>query len=204
MDLKRPNQTRKALVWSALAIAVIVPVGAAAMSPLLAWRNPIYIAAGFAGVFAMALLLVQPLLVAGHLPGLEGAQGRRTHRWVGAGLVAAVAAHVGGLWITSPPDVIDVLLFRSPTPFSVWGVIAMWAVIAAALLAAFRRRLRVRARTWRLAHTSLALVVVVGSTVHALLIDGTMETISKVVLCAMVLAATAAVVAGLWRRPGQL
>ena len=47
-----------------------------------------------------------------------------------------VIVHVAGLWLTSPPDVIDVLLFRSPTPFSAWGAIAMWAVFAAALWAA--------------------------------------------------------------------
>ena len=70
--------------------------------------------------------------------------------------------HVGGLWITSPPDVIDALLFASPTPFSAWGVIAMWAIFVAALLAAFRRRLRLRPRTWRIAHSSAAAVVVVN------------------------------------------
>ncbi|MCR9062034.1 MAG: ferric reductase, partial [Rhodobacteraceae bacterium] len=85
--------------------------------------------------------------------------------------------------------VIDALLFRSPTPFSVWGVIAMWAVFAAALLAAIRRRLQLRPRTWRLAHTSLALVIVAGSVIHALLIEGTMETVTKVALCGLVLAA---------------
>ena len=84
----------------------------------------------------MALLLVQPLLVAGYLPGLPRSRGRRMHRWVGGGLIAAVVIHVAALWLTSPPDVIDALLFVSPTPFSAWGVIAMWAVFAAAALAA--------------------------------------------------------------------
>ena len=68
-------------------------------------------------------------------------------------LVVAVVIHVAALWITSPPDVVDALLFASPTPFSAWGVIAMWAVFAAALLAALRRRLRLRPRTWRIAFT---------------------------------------------------
>jgi len=193
----RSGRARKSIIWLALAIAVIVPIGAAAASPLLAWRDPVYIAAGFAGVFAMAVLLVQPLLAAGYLPGLDGARGRYAHRWIGGLLVAAVAVHVAGLWITSPPDVIDALLFRSPTPFSAWGVIAMWAVFATGLIAVLRRRLKLRPRTWRHAHMSLALVVVAGSIVHALLIDGTMETISKFALCAMVLAATVKAVAGL-------
>ena len=49
---------------------------------------------------------------------------------------------------------IDALIFTSPTPFSPFGVIAMWAIFAVALLAAFRRRLGLRPRTWRIAHMS--------------------------------------------------
>ena len=189
---------RTALIWSALAIAAGVPVAAAAASPLLAWREPVYIAAGFAGVIAMGLLLFQPLLAAGDLPGLPTTRGRRLHLRIGTVLVAAVVIHVAGLWITSPPDVIDVLLFRSPTPFSVWGAIAMWALFATALLAALRRRLRPAPRTWRLLHTSLAVVIVLGSVIHAMLIEGTMETLSKAALCALVVAATVRVVTGVW------
>ena len=91
----------------------------------------------------------------------------------------AVVVHVAGLWITSPPDMIDALLFASPTPFSPFGVIAMWAIFAVALLAALRRRLGLRPRTWRIAHMSLAVVIVVGSVLHGILIEGTMETMSK-------------------------
>ncbi len=197
MKRARGTLVWRILIWSALAAAVVIPLAAAAASPLLAWRQPVYIAAGFAGVIAMSLLLLQPLLAGGYLPGLSGQRGRRFHRFVGGALIAAVLIHVAGLWVTSPPDVIDVLLFRSPTPFSVWGVIAMWAVFAAALLAVLRRRLRLRPPTWRLAHTALAAVVVIGSIVHALLIEGTMETLSKVLLCGLVLLATAKVLADL-------
>ncbi len=184
---------RAALIWTTLAAAITIPIAAAAFSPQLAWREPIYIAAGFAGIVAMALLLVQPLLAGGYLPGLPSLRGRKVHRVIGGALVAAVVIHVVALWITSPPDVIDVLLFASPTPFSLWGVIAMWAVFASALLAMVRRRFRLRVKTWRLGHTGLAVVTVVGSVGHALLIEGTMETVSKVVLCALALVATAKV-----------
>lgn len=187
---------RATLIWTALATIIALPIYAAATSPLLAWRDPVYIAAGFAGAVAMALMLVQPLLAAGYLPGLSIHRGRRLHRWIGGVLVVVVVIHVAGLWITSPPDVIDALLFVSATPFSSWGVIAMWAVFAAALLAALRRRLRLR--TWRIGHTSFAVVIVVGSVVHAILIEGTMETVSKVTLCALVLMATFKVVIDLW------
>ena len=132
---------RVALIWAALAAAICVPIAAAAASPLLAWRGPVYILAGFAGIIALGLMLVQPLLIAGYLPGLSAYRGRRAHHWIGGALVVAVVIHVGGLWITSPPDMIDALLFTSPTPFSPLGVIAMWAIFAVALLAALRRRL---------------------------------------------------------------
>lgn len=180
----------KALVWFLLAASVVVPVSAAAMSPLLAWRDPIYIAAGFAGVTGLVLLLFQPLLAGGYLPGLSSNRARRLHQWVGASLVAAVVLHVVGLWITSPPDVIDALLFASPTPFSVWGVLAMWAIFATAFLAGMRRRVRLRPRTWRICHLLLAIAIVGGTVIHSVLIEGTMETSSKVVLCGLVVAAT--------------
>jgi hypothetical protein len=99
--------------------------------------------------------------------------------------------------LTSPPDVIDALLFRSPTPFSAWGVVAMWAVFAAALLSTLRRRLRLRPLVWRRCRTTLAAVTVVGSVVHELLIEGTMGLVSKTVLCALELAAAAKVMADL-------
>ena len=191
---------RVTLIWALLAAAVLVPIAAAATSPLHEWRGPVYIVAGFAGIIALAVMLVQPLLIGGYLPGLSAHRGRRAHHWIGGVLVVAVVIHVGGLWITSPPDMIDALLFVSPTPFSPVGVIAMWAIFAVALLAALRRRLG--PRTWRIAHMSLAVVIVAGSVVHGLLIEGTMETMSKVALCALVLGATIKVMAELrvWRK----
>lgn len=188
------------LIWAALAAAIGVPIALAATSPQLAWRDWVYITAGFAGIIALGLLLVQPLLMGGYLPGLSAYRARRTHRWIGGLLVVAIVIHVGGLWFTSPPDMLDALLFQSPTPFSPFGVIAMWAIFAVALLAAIRRRLGLR--TWRIAHTSLAVLIVVTSVVHGLLIEGTMETMSKAALCALVLAATIKVMADLrvWRK----
>lgn len=189
--------------WLALAVAVAVPIGAAAFSPLLAWRDPIYIAAGLAGVVGLALMLLQPLLVGGYLPGFTPYQARRIHRWVGTALIAAVVLHIAGLWITSPPDVVDALLFTSPTPFSPFGVIAMWAILAVAIMVALRQRLGLRPRTWRIIHTILVTIIVIGTAVHALLIQGTMETVSKVVLCALVIAGTIRVIFEIrvWRKP---
>jgi predicted ferric reductase len=193
-------RSKATLIWAALALAICVPIGLAGLSPQLEWRGPVYIIAGFAGIIALGLVLVQPLLIGGYLPGLPAYRGRRAHRWIGGTLIAALLVHVGGLWITSPPDMIDALLFSSPTPFSPFGVVAMWATFAVALLAALRRRLR--PRTWRIAHMLLAVVIVVGVVVHALLVEGTMETWSKAALCALVLGATAKVMVDLriWRK----
>ena len=193
---------RAILIWAALALAIGVPVAAAAGSEQLAWRGPVYILAGFAGIVALGLVLVQPLLIGGYLTPLSAYRGRRAHHWIGAALVLAVVIHVAGLWITSPPDMIDALTYASPTPFSPFGVTAMWAIFAVALLASLRRRLELRPRTWRFIHMPLAIVIVAGSVVHCLLIEGTMETISKAALCAAVLAATVKAMMDLqvWRK----
>lgn len=199
---KGRRSARAILIWAALASAIGVPIALAATSEQLAWRGPVYILAGFAGIIALGLVLVQPLLIGGYLPGLSAYRGRRAHHWIGGALVAAILIHVAGLWITSPPDMIDALTYTSPTPFSPFGVTAMWAIFAVALLALLRRRLGLRLRTWRLVHIPLAIVIVAGSVAHCLLIEGTMETISKAALCALVLAATVKAMADLqvWRK----
>jgi len=196
------KSARVILIWAALTAVICVPIAAAAASPLLAWRSPVYILAGFAGIVLLGLMLVQPLLIGGYLPGLSAIRGRLAHRWIGGALVVAVIIHVVGLWITSPPDMVDALLFVSPTPFSPFGVIAMWAIFAVALLTALRPRLGLRPQTWRLAHMVLAVVIVTGGLAHAMLIEGTMETVSKAALCALVLAATIKVMPDrrVWRR----
>jgi len=187
---------RTVLIWAVLAAAIGVPIALAATSPYLQWRDAIYIAACFAGIIALGLLLIQPLLIAGYLPGLSAYRARRVHHWIGGALVVAIVVHVAGLWITSPPDMLDALLFRSPTLFSPFGVVAMWAIFATALLALIRRRLGLQ--TWRITHLSLAAVIVGGSVVHGMLIEGTMETMSKAALCALVVAAAIKVMVDLW------
>ena len=183
---------RAVLIWGALCLAILIPIALAATSPQLAWRGPAYIAAGFAGVAGLGLLLIQPLLIGGWLPGYRGPRGRRLHRWTGLALILAIVVHVGGLWLTSPPDVVDALTFTSPTPFSDWGVIAMWALFAAAALALLRRRAPVR--IWRIGHSMLVAAAVICTVVHAFLIIGTMETVSKLALSALVIAVTAKVI----------
>lgn len=181
--------------WAGVAAAMAAPVLLAAFSPWLAYRGPAYIVGGFAGIIGLALLFVQPLLAAGYLPGT--ARDRRWHRRLGAAIVACVAAHVAGLYITSPADTMDALLLVSPTPFSVYGVIALAGVAAIALMVALRRRLGLRYPTWRLIHNGAAAVVVVATVVHALQIEGAMEPWSKWALSIAVLAATGVVLVDL-------
>jgi hypothetical protein len=45
------------LIWVGLALAITVPLSLAATSEYLAWRDPVYIAAGFAGVLALCIAL---------------------------------------------------------------------------------------------------------------------------------------------------
>ena len=100
MSVEKPNRHAvvakgcKWLLWPALALAITIPIAVAARSPLLEWREPVYIIAGLAGVVAMSFLLLQPLLVVGYLPGTKGMRGRRHHRWLGVGLLVVVAIHV--------------------------------------------------------------------------------------------------------------
>jgi predicted ferric reductase len=178
------------LGWGGVAAVMIAPVVIAAFSPYLESRDVPYIVGGFAGIVALSLLFLQPLLPAGYLAGSKGPGGRRWHRSVGVAIVLAVALHVGGLYVSSPPDTIDALLLVSPTPFSVYGVTAMWGVVATVILVLFRRRLGLRYSVWRLIHNGLAAIVVVATVIHALQIEGAMEPVSKWMLCIAVLAAT--------------
>ncbi len=178
------------LGWGGVAAVMIVPIAIAAFSPYLASRDVAYIVGGFAGIVAICLLVLQPLLPAGYLPGSEGLAGRRAHRWLGAAIVAAVALHVGGLYLASPEDTLDALLLVSPTPFSIYGVTAMWGVVVTAILVLARRRTGLRHSVWRLLHNGLAAVVVTATVIHALQIEGAMEPTSKASLCLAVVIAT--------------
>ena len=172
---------------------MFAPVLIAATSPLLAGRDAVYIVGGFAGIVALALLIMQPLLAAGYLPGIRPIQARRWHQWTGIALVIALAAHVVGLYLTSPPDMIDALLLVAPTLYSIFGVIGMWALILIVLLVFARSRMGLRITTWRIFHNALGVVVVVASVTHALMIEGAMGYFSKLILCLGALAATAVV-----------
>jgi len=65
-------------------------------------------------------------------------------------------------------DALHALLLRAPTPFSGWGVAAMCALFAAALMATFRRRLSPFA--WRIIRTSLVAIVVLGGVIQSSLL----------------------------------
>lgn len=176
---------RNFFIWAAVVTASVLPVGLAAFSPLLAYRDAPYIAAGMAGAIILSALLIQPLLGLCALPQLTAARARKMHRLLGPVIALAVFVHVGGLYLTSPPDTIDALLLVSPTPFSIWGVAAMVGVFLAVVLAGLRKRLGLR--LWRGIHYAVTTVIVLGSVIHALLISGTMEFWSKLALCTAII-----------------
>lgn len=178
------------LCWVGVIAVMVVPVAIAAFSPYLASRSVAYVVGGFAGIVCLSAFFLQPLLPADYLPGTMGPAGRRMHRWIGAAIVLAVALHVAGLYVTSPSDTMDALLLVSPTPFSVYGVTAMWGVVVTTILVLFRRRLRRRYAIWRLVHNVVGAVVVVATVVHALQIEGAMEPVSKWMLCLAVVVST--------------
>lgn len=180
---------RAPFFWIVFAACLCVPIVLTAMSPLLAWRNWIYILAGFAGVLALTFIVLQPLLAAKVLPNLSATHQRKLHRVVGAAIASCVAVHIIGLWVTSPPDMVDALLFRAPTLFSVWGVVAMWALLATSLLAVLRGNLRVAPRIWQRTHISVAIIAIVASISHVLPVQGAMEQTSKLMICAAAFAA---------------
>jgi predicted ferric reductase len=182
----------KVFRWLLVSSVAIIPLAVAAASPLLASRDAMWVLGGMAGVVALALLFLQPVLISGFLPSLRNSRERRWHRWIGTAVVLLVLLHVAGLYVTSPEDIADALLLVSPTPFAVYGVMGLAGVILTACLACVRTRLS--RRTWQIVHSILAVIVVVGSIVHALLIEGAMGDTSKLVLCIFLSVATAAAI----------
>ncbi|MBN9670852.1 ferric reductase-like transmembrane domain-containing protein [Roseibium aggregatum] len=193
--------THLIIVWAGVAAMMTVPVIMATASPYLAYRNTAYIFGGFAGIFGLAFFFIQPLLAAGFLPGPGVLKQRRWHRFVGTAIVACVLLHLAGLYLTSAADTLDALLLVAPTPFSVYGVIALWGILLTTLLVMFRRRWGLRYSAWRLVHNGLALVVVVATVIHALLIQGAMEGFTKWILCLAALASTAGTLLVYWGKP---
>lgn len=167
-----------------------VAFGLAAASPLQRGREAVWIFGGLTGVLALALLAVQPLLMSGLVRPVVG---RRLHRGLGAAILGLAVAHVAGLWIYSPEDITDALLLRAPTPFSAWGVASLAGLVAAALVAVLRRP--IPPHLWKALHLSLAVIGGVSAVVHAWMILGAMEPVSKALLCLAILVSLAVAVA---------
>jgi predicted ferric reductase len=178
------------LVWCGIAACIFIPVGIATTDPVLASRDGFWIVGGMAGVVALAILLLQPLLAWGGLPGPSRTTTRRWHRLVGTTIVVLVGLHVGALYLSSPQDMIDALMLTAPTPFSVFGVIGLGGVLLTVVLVAMRSRTGLRYASWRIVHNGLALIIVLSSIAHALLIEGAMGPLSKAALCVFMLVAT--------------
>ena len=181
---------RRIAAWIVVVSIAAAPVIAAAANPLQGGREMLWIMGGMAGVVALCLLFVQPLLMAAAPPLLAAREGVHWHRWGGIAIVAVVALHVGALYAYSPDDMTDALLLVAPTPFSLYGVISLWCLVLMAVLVATRRLLRFGYRLWRILHSVLAVAVVGAGAIHAIQIEGVMEEYSKLSVCIAALAAT--------------
>ncbi|RWR11299.1 ferric reductase-like transmembrane domain-containing protein [Paenirhodobacter populi] len=166
-------------------VLAAVAFGLAAASPLQRGREAVWIFGGLTGTAALALLAVQPLLVSG----VATRARRRRHRWLGAAILALALAHVAGLWLYSPEDITDALLLRAPTPFSAWGVAGLAGLLAAGIVSTLRRP--IPPRIWRPLHLGLAVTGALCAVIHAWLIFGAMEPVSKALLCLVILASLA-------------
>lgn len=186
------DQGRRIAAWLVIAAIAAVPVVAASLSPLQRGREFLWVTGGMAGVVALSLLFVQPLLTAAAPRLLPAPDGLRWHRFGGGAIVVTVALHVGALYAYSPDDVTDALLLVAPTPFSLYGVISLWCLVLTAVLAVTRRRLRMATRPWRIVHSMLGVAIVAAGAIHAVQIEGAMETYSKLAICLAALAATTA------------
>lgn len=187
-----PKSARRAVaiaIWVALTIVISGPVLIAANSPYLAYRDTAYIIGGFAGIIGLSLLLIQLLLAAGYLPGAELTTKRQWRRWVGSAIVACLFLHVGGLYITSPPDTLDALPLVSP------GLFRLRSAGDAGDRADCGPRHSASPFGIALCDVascpnSLSAIVVAATVTHALQIEGAMGIVSKWGLCLAVIAAT--------------
>jgi hypothetical protein len=122
----------------------------------------------------------------------------RLHRAIGSAILALALAHVFSLWLYSPEDIMDALLLVAPTPFSVWGVAGLGGLLAAGAVMALA--LRLPRRILIPLHVGLAGTGAVCAALHAWLIEGAMETITKALLCTAVCTAVAVTAALASRR----
>lgn len=185
-------ERRRIAAWIVIAALAGGPVLAAALSPLQRGRELLWVIGGIAGVLALSLLFLQPLLMAAAPPLMRAGAGVRWHRLGGIVIVVMVVVHVGALYLYSPDDITDALLLVAPTPFSLYGVISLWCLVLTAALAATRRVLKIGYRPWRILHSILAVAVVGAGAVHAIQIEGAMEEYSKLAICIAALVVTTA------------
>lgn len=188
-----------------IVLVLTVPLLLASLSPLLAGRSWPYVIGGLAGVVGFSLLFVQPLLAAGLAWQAPLRRQRRWHRVCGALLFLAVIVHVAGLYLASPPDMLDALLLVAPAPFSLYGVMALWALLLIVATLVLRRQARFRLRLWKWIHLILGVVIVLASVIHAWMIDGAMNTSSKQITSVLICLALVLALSRVWhlrRRSG--
>jgi predicted ferric reductase len=161
---------------------VILPVLLAALHPLQAGREPLWVWGTLAGVLALSLIVIQVLLPTGWLNLALGEQNWRWHRILGISVTGLVFAHILGLYLYSPDDIGDALVLAAPT-YSRLGMLSLGCLVLTVALALMRHRLPLTLSDWQIFHSVLAMAVVGTAVAHVLLLQGTLDGFAEGLLC---------------------
>lgn len=120
------------------------------------------------------------------------------HRQMGLVGLGLVLVHIA---ISAPWDLV-IRPFDADTPARVrWALLATLALFALIASSVWRTKLRLRYEVWHVLHAVLAVVIIVASLMHALLVDYYLNTTWKRVLWILMMAAFGAVL--VWVRIGK-
>jgi predicted ferric reductase len=175
-----------------------LPVLLAALHPLQAGREPLWVWGTLAGVLALSLMVIQVLLPTGWLNVALGESKWRWHRILGISVTGLVLAHVVGLYLYSPDDIGDALVLAAPT-YSRLGMLSLGCLLLTVALALVRHRLPLTLSDWQILHSVLAVAVVGTAVAHALLLQGTLDGFAEGLLCGSAIVAVLIAV-GYWYR----
>jgi len=160
----------RGIVWFGLYfLLVLTPLGVALLVDPIARPRGFCVELGAAcGFIAFSLLVLECSLVS-RLRAASAPFGTdvlmQVHRLMGLAALGFVVAHP--LLLLGPGRTLAALNPVPTTPFGRAGTIAVWAVVVIVLTSVGRRRMALSYEAWQRIHGVGALVVVVGSLVHA-------------------------------------
>src|SRR5262245_6077734 len=174
------------LAYLGVVVAPLVFAALGISNPGHSFWDSFSIALGFVGLTMMGLEFV---LVA-RFKAVAAPFGQdallQFHRQIGYVGLAFVLGHIAlsTTWDkVNPSDAVN-------APALVWfGVAAAGALVVLVATSVWRLRLRLSYEVWHVAHTALAVILVVGALIHVYLVDGYVNTLWKLVLWGLMTAA---------------